>query len=269
MMHVKTNYHTHTERCKHAYGSEEQFIQAAIRAGIDELGFADHTPWPFKTKDFEPRMRMKLSQFQDYLNTLKELKVKYQDQISIKIGLECEYYEEYIPWLASEVKEQVDYLIFGNHYAYSDELTPIAPYMGNGVKDPESLEVYVNSSLKAIESGLFSYFAHPDLFMRCYPVYDEHVEKAAHLLCQACAKHNLPLEINLSAVAALMRNPKSLYPSRPFYKIAKDYGCSVIIGWDAHTPGPLEDKKLYDFALDWIADIGLKRIEKLTFKKED
>lgn len=260
---MKTNYHTHTERCKHAYGSEEEFILAAIEGGIEELGFADHTPWPFKTKDFEPRMRMKLSQFQDYLDTCTALKEKYKDQISIKIGLECEYYEEYIDWLEHIAKNKVDYLIFGNHYAYSDDIYPIAPYMGNCVKDPVSLQAYVESSLKGIRSGLFSYFAHPDLFMRCYPQIDEHVLQAAHTLCKACADEKLPLEINLSAVAVLMRNPYSLYPCRPFYEIAKSYGCSVIIGYDAHTPDPLKDRQLYEFACKWIDEIGLHRIEKL------
>lgn len=39
------NYHTHTTRCMHAIGSEEEYILAAISAGYTELGFSDHTPW--------------------------------------------------------------------------------------------------------------------------------------------------------------------------------------------------------------------------------
>lgn len=38
------NYHTHTTRCMHAIGSEEEYILAAISAGYTELGFSDHTP---------------------------------------------------------------------------------------------------------------------------------------------------------------------------------------------------------------------------------
>ena len=34
----KTNYHTHTYRCGHANGNEEDMIQAAIDMGIEELG---------------------------------------------------------------------------------------------------------------------------------------------------------------------------------------------------------------------------------------
>lgn len=262
---MKTNYHTHTSRCKHAYGTDEQYVLAAIEAGIQELGFSDHTPWPFRTPGFEPRMRMKMSQYEDYLHSIRTLKEKYKNQISIRIGLECEYYEEYLDWLKHEISTNLDYVIFGNHYAYPDDLEPIAPYMGNCVKDPETLNVYVESALKAIQSGLFDCFAHPDLFMRCYPVFDKHCEKAAHLLCSECAKHHLPLEINLSAVDRLRKNPESLYPSKPFFEIAKNYGCEVMIGWDAHSPLPLLDEQLYQMALDWIDDIGLKRIEQIRF----
>ena len=45
---LKANYHTHTYRCQHAYGSEREYIEAAIRMGIAELGFSDHVPCPFK-----------------------------------------------------------------------------------------------------------------------------------------------------------------------------------------------------------------------------
>lgn len=34
-----TNYHTHTKRCGHAYGEDEDFVLSAIKYGIKELGF--------------------------------------------------------------------------------------------------------------------------------------------------------------------------------------------------------------------------------------
>ena len=43
------NYHTHTARCMHAIGSEEEYILAAISAGYTELGFSDHTPWHYES----------------------------------------------------------------------------------------------------------------------------------------------------------------------------------------------------------------------------
>ena len=58
---MKYNYHTHTSRCFHAKGKDEEYVLAAIEAGFDEIGFADHTAWKFDT-DFVSNMRMPESQ---------------------------------------------------------------------------------------------------------------------------------------------------------------------------------------------------------------
>ena len=42
-----TNLHTHTPRCRHASGTEEEYVRCALNAGLQTLGFSDHTPYPF------------------------------------------------------------------------------------------------------------------------------------------------------------------------------------------------------------------------------
>ena len=37
------NYHTHTSRCRHATGTDEEYIQKAIAEGVKILGFSDNT----------------------------------------------------------------------------------------------------------------------------------------------------------------------------------------------------------------------------------
>ncbi|MBR1458649.1 MAG: histidinol phosphate phosphatase, partial [Oscillospiraceae bacterium] len=41
------NYHTHTSRCKHASGEDRQYVENAIRNGMQVLGFSDHCPWVY------------------------------------------------------------------------------------------------------------------------------------------------------------------------------------------------------------------------------
>ena len=36
------NYHTHTFRCHHALGTDEDYVTSAIANGIQILGFSDH-----------------------------------------------------------------------------------------------------------------------------------------------------------------------------------------------------------------------------------
>lgn len=46
---MKTNYHTHTTRCMHAVGNDEDYVRSAIKGGFQELGFSDHSPWKYHT----------------------------------------------------------------------------------------------------------------------------------------------------------------------------------------------------------------------------
>lgn len=59
---MKANYHTHTARCGHAEGTDEEYVLAAIERGFDELGFSDHVPWPYKNGYVHPTVRMHISQ---------------------------------------------------------------------------------------------------------------------------------------------------------------------------------------------------------------
>ena len=86
------NYHTHTYRCGHANGTDEDYVQAAIKAGYKILGFSDHGPYKHIPS---PGLRMDWEQLDDYIESLTALKEKYKDQIEIHIGLETEYYSEY------------------------------------------------------------------------------------------------------------------------------------------------------------------------------
>ena len=100
---MKTNYHTHTYRCNHAIGNEEDYVLAAIENGYDILGFSDHTPWPYRNKDFIPSIRMRIEEFESYLNSVREVKEKYKNQIQIFCGVEAEYFPEYYDWLKKQL----------------------------------------------------------------------------------------------------------------------------------------------------------------------
>ena len=80
----KTNFHTHTKRCMHACGSDEDYVLAAIKSGYDVLGFSDHTPWNYET-DFVAHMRMRLDQAQAYFDSIASLKEKYNDRNGVNL----------------------------------------------------------------------------------------------------------------------------------------------------------------------------------------
>lgn len=248
------NYHTHTYRCHHAIGCEEDYIKEAIKGGYTELGFSDHTAWHYDSH-FVPTMRMKEEQLDDYIYTLKKLREKYRDQISIKIGLEVEYFEKYIPWLKKTLEEKdIDYIILGNHFDGSDE-TGI--YFGSPISYHHFIR-YINQCMKAIDSGLFSYIAHPDL--ACFDESDPRYIKEYTRLCEYAKVKDIPLEFNLLGFKA-----KRHYPNPVFWKIVSKVGNRVIIGTDAHEPYRLSDIETYQAAVDYLKTLNIEPDENIKF----
>ena len=154
------NYHTHTWRCQHARGTEEQYVRNAIAAGYAVLGFADHTPWPYQS-DFVSGMRMRLDQFADYRQTVLRLREAYAGQIEIPLGLECEAFPEYTPWLRDLKAECLDYILLGNHYDFTDEgdhytMHPSGGFYFGRATRPEEIRRYAERTLDGMRTGLYT-----------------------------------------------------------------------------------------------------------------
>ena len=134
----KTNFHTHTARCGHASGEDEQYVRSAIRGGYRVLGFSDHTPWSYAS-DFVSPIRMPLDALPDYVRSVRSLQRRYAGRIELRLGLECEYFEDYMPWLRDTIREyRLDYVIFGNHFYRTDERYP---YFGSDTRSAEMLDL--------------------------------------------------------------------------------------------------------------------------------
>lgn len=259
---MKTNYHTHTIRCQHATDSDEAYVLSALEGGYGELGFSDHTPWNYRS-DYVSTIRMQTNELHEYATSIRALKEKYKHRIRIKTGLECEYFEAYIPWLKEVIrKEKLDYLLFGNHFYSTDEQDL---YFGHNTTTPEILEMYEESTLKGLESGLFCCLAHPDLFGRSYPVFDIHCERVSRNICRKAAQLRIPLEYNLSGFAACKGGKSAGYPHPRFWEIAANEGCTAIIGVDAHSCRELEDREKYRQALQFLENISIKRTDTIRF----
>lgn len=233
---MKANYHTHTERCNHASGTDEMYVLSAIRAGFNILGFADHTPWPYQS-NYVSGIRMELSQLLGYVTSLRALQERYKDRLNVLIGLECEYFPKYMSWL-KEAREAfgLDYLIFGAHYIGSDE---DFPYVGYACRDTAVMYQYADMCVEGMQTGLYAYLAHPDLYMRRREAWDADCKAVAKAICSCALEMNLPLEYNLNA--HLLKNGECHFPRREFWEFAARMGNQVIIGYDAHQPELLEN----------------------------
>lgn len=260
---MKFNYHTHTYRCNHAVGEDEQYVLCAIKAGYDEIGFSDHCAWPFE-KYVSP-MRMGTDEIENYVSSVKYLKEKYKDKISIKLGFECEYFEKYIDWLKNMLKKyEFDYIILGHHYS-PDE--PDGVYNGFITKPAQVIQ-YTSEVLKAMDSGLFSYVAHPDLYMRRYPYFDKTAEYAARQIIAKSNETGIPIEYNLLGLIHSKNDGRTGYPHPEFWKLAGEMGAHAVIGIDAHEPEAYLDNGLRKKAREMLSALGVKPVDKIEFLTE-
>lgn len=262
---MKNNFHTHTKRCHHARGSDEAYVRAALKNGFQTLGFSDHSCWQYDS-DFTSRIRMSVKDFDNYQKSIRKLQKKYAGRIDIWLGMEAEYFPQYMPWLKQFcIDHELDYLILGNHYEGTDETG-----IYYGFAPEEKLESYVDSCIEGLKTGMYAYLAHPDLpFRNPYLEWNDYTEKQFTRLCLACREMDIPLEYNLEGLRESIRKDQELYPQTPFWELAAKIGNKAIIGVDAHDPKSMETR-LYDLAVENLDNLEIERvdrIEKIDFTK--
>ena len=251
-----TNYHSHTHRCKHAIGTERQYVENAVKAGLQVFGFSDHGPYLFP-KDYYSTFRMRPWELKYYVETILSLRKEYEGILEIPLGLELEYYPKFFPQLMDMLKDYpIDYLLLGQHFI-GNEIED--PYTGYAAADTTTLERYCNQCIEAIQTGVFTYFAHPDLvnFAGSQQIYREQMRR----LCREANSCQIPLEINLLGIRG-GRN----YPNPIFWEVAAEENCTVILGMDAHDPGAILDKTAEETAMRMVRRLDLQLIEKPTFR---
>ena len=256
------NYHSHTTRCGHAEGKDEDYVLAAIDNGFQTIGFTDHV---FLPDIFQPRMRGSVALLDEYKSSVLHLKKKYQGKINVKLGFECEYLGEPFDTYYHKLKEQgFELLILGQHCYYDAAHRNMAWY-GDLPNRQERIYRYCDDLIKGMESGLFSYVAHPDFFVLIYWDWDEHCEEVARRICQTAERLHIPLELNMGRTRGRSYYFKPdffNYPYPRFWEIVSEYDIDVVVGVDAHSPEDYYTSD-YDVFAEILRNHKLKYLPKL------
>ncbi len=254
------NFHTHTKRCLHAYGTEEDYVKEAVKAGLSELGFSDHGPFPHADLGY----RMPYEELDSYLHEIDRLSEKYRGQIKLFKGLEIEYFPECADYYRSLLEEkQLDYLALGEHSYNSAKGGTKNIFFAESTED--YLE-YAENVCKAIRTGFFRFTAHPDLmFLNDLP-FDSKAGEACRMIVECAREYRTILEYNANGLRRNkrmypdgIRNP---YPYRPFWEMVREAGIPVIVGSDCHSPDQVCDSSFL-FARREAVSLGLNVIDSI------
>lgn len=223
---MKATYHNHTPRCKHATGSEEKYLLAAIRNEYDIFGFSDHAPHLWTDALADSRMAPK--ELPRYVSDIKALRKKYGAKIDVKIGLELEYYPQTHATDMAYYREcGIEYLILGQHTIGNGRPNDhINSFAETDAK--EKYTVYVNQCIEAMRTGDFCCFAHPDVFKYRADA-DFYRQESERLINEAIAL-KIPLEVNMYGLVDCRH-----YPNPMFWELVGKTNAEVVIGRDAHS----------------------------------
>jgi histidinol-phosphatase (PHP family) len=261
MIEQLADYHIHTSFCNHANGTMKQYVKHAISAGLNEMGFADHNPFP---SNYVSHYRMLPDYLPIYLNIINDLKAQFP-QIHIKIGIELDYVRSAIEYLTKFVAENnFDYIIGSVHYLSVDS-SKQTYYLNDLHSDKKSQLFckYFEAVGEAINTGLFDIIGHFDLPRRFWGDLDDvsisHAEQALNLL----KKNDLCIEINTSGFRT--RNVEEPFPGSQLLYLAKEMDVPITFGSDAHTP--YDVGSYFHEAVVMLKKIGFKEFNLFTKRK--
>jgi len=262
------NYHTHTYRCKHAEGDIKDYIAEALACNFTALGFSDHMPHP---QNIWEGVRMGMGELKGYCTEVRRQR-QGLNNLKVFLGLECEYEEGFKDFYCETLfhEYQVEYLVCGMHWVHDGQRLL---YVGAELETLAQLKAYVISLAQAMESGLFSFIAHPDLFFGSFRSWNENTKAASKEILLLAEQTQIPLEINCLGFRKepiqTERGLRPPYPLDDFWEMAASYRIRVVVNSDAHRPQDLSNLsqglalvQRYNLQL---AQLDLKKIKPLAF----
>ena len=240
---MRYNLHTHSFYCGHGSGTVSEYAEEAERNGFSLLGFSEHCPFP---DGFLSASRMPYESMLSYERDVRSLRKSFP----VLLGYEVDYLPHQRSYYAA-VAGRVDYLVGGTHYIFRADgsLGSVFDHDLSG----RDLAIYADQTIKAMESGFFSFYAHPDVFL-AERSFDNEAKAVSAAILDAAADLSMPLELNGNGH---MRGRG--YPSREFWEMAAERGIPALLSSDAHRVSDLGAP--FDFLEAFAAELGIALLE--------
>ncbi|MGC8577674.1 MAG: histidinol-phosphatase HisJ [Thermoproteota archaeon] len=268
---MKVNYHIHTT-FSDGTATPQEYIEKAIEKRFNEIAFTDHLTIFPRNKNQEVSLStskhiLNLTKFEEYVSLIKQLQVKYSSKISIKLGLEVDYFpesEKLIEEILGSYSYDFDLLIGSVHFVKgicidcsSQKFKVEEEVKKNGFD--KFYSTYMSLVRKAVETGMFNIVGHMDIVrIWGYAPTNGAVEETKVLT--SVKKQSMAVEVSSRG----LRQPvRSLYPSSRIMQECKRLEVPVTIGTDAHSLEEIDYG--YDAIVNYIKDFGYTKIA--TFNK--
>jgi histidinol-phosphatase (PHP family) len=230
---LPADYHMHTPLCRHATGEPAEYAAQAVKIGLTEIGFSDHSPMP--QDDFDD-WRMRLGQLDEYVEKVRQTQREYP-QLQIKLGLEIDYLPGQEEWIRSLTERYAwDYLIGSVHYI-TDAWAVDNPAQLSNWKERDPLDIwstYFERLTRATLSGFFDIIGHADLPKKFGAFPPPGYASLIKDFLNAAQAKNVAVELN---TGGLRKDCHEIYPGPGIIQLMSQHGIPITFGSDAHAPG--------------------------------
>lgn len=230
--------HTHTSRCGHAGGRDEEYVERAIARGLGAIAVTDHVPFYWlPATEHDPTLAMAADELPRYVEAVLALKEKYRDRIEVLLGLEADYvagHEETLArWLAGY---PFDVVLGSVHWLdgwWVDAPSSLPRYRLGPAEVDRVWAEYAEALVAAAASGLFDVLSHLDLpkkfgFRPGRPFAGAQSAVVAAVAASGCA-------VELSS-AGRRKAVGEDYPSGELLAALAAAGVPFVLSSDAHAP---------------------------------
>ncbi|BAS29311.1 histidinol-phosphatase [Limnochorda pilosa] len=268
---MPADYHMHLEAddlyedLPHTVARIAEYVEAARRAGVDEIGISEHC---HRFRAFRPIMAHLFegatgqhphvvawlsSDFRHELNRYVEVVLDARRQgLPVRLGLEVDYLPDReeaiaraldgIPW---------DYVLGSVHFVDGASIDSSPEITWPGTPVERLWRRYFEHLAQAAASGLFTCLAHPDLPKKFGFRSDPFPWDAFEPVVEAAAATGTGFEVN---TAGLRKPAREIYPAQELLAAATQRGLPIQLGSDAHRPE--EVGAGFAEALRWARDAG-------------
>jgi len=230
----KIIYHIHDECCRHSSNTLAQTVAYALKHGYKELYFTEHNYVTVKCP-YQAR-RATYDEMFDYKHRIDLVNRKYKGRLHCYFGYEVEFNKQNRWYLEKMARDSMaEFLIFGNHF-YGDmfKMKSPLPLTKNFSTSVEKLKEFEVNQVAAMKSGLFSWIAHPEIFLYSYRKWDKHSIRLCKLIIQLAQEYKLPLAFNVNFKAPFESKDPWQYPVKQFWQLVAKTNIPVIIEADSH-----------------------------------
>lgn len=229
--------HVHTVFCD-GKNTPEETVLSAIEKGADEIGLVIHSYVPFCSTGTCKSIETENA----FCREIARLKEKYRDKITVKCGIEMDYYSEHIPMGFDYVIGSVHFFKVGKDYYPIDKSAEdlrVSIEEGFSGDVYSAAEAYFKDVSDVVEKHGADIIGHFDLITKFNEkdgLFDENnprYVKAWKSAVDRLIPYNVPFELNTGAIARGYRTTP--YPSAQIIEYIKSKGGKLILSSDSHN----------------------------------